>query len=162
MANNLEIPEDAVELATIAWYEATPGVSWADAGKYERAAMLSRSKLILEAALPHLRVQESPTSELEVVHLIDDDEGITSCCGRTPFDLARTDRITSDPTLARGCGRPAAVFAPCQTAKEWGECVLANGHETWESGDVGWKPMTAHVDRHGQHWGVYANGGNIR
>jgi hypothetical protein len=55
-----EIPHETIELATIAWYEATPGVSWADAGIYERAAMLTRSKLILEAALPHLRVQETP------------------------------------------------------------------------------------------------------
>jgi hypothetical protein len=49
------VSDEAVELATIAWYEATPGVSWADAGKYERAAMLARTELILEAALPHLQ-----------------------------------------------------------------------------------------------------------
>lgn len=59
-----DIPNETIELATIAWYEATPGVSWEDAGHYERVAMLSRSKLILEAALPHLRVQEAGVVDL--------------------------------------------------------------------------------------------------
>jgi hypothetical protein len=33
----------------------------------------------------------------EVVHLMRDEQGITACCGRTPFELPRTDRMTFDP-----------------------------------------------------------------
>lgn len=96
-----------------------------------------------------------------LVHLIDDDKGTTSCCGRTPFDLPRTDRITSDPALAYGCTevRTATAFDRCQTAKGWGECVLADGHETREQSEVGARPMENHVDRWGRIWGV-AQGGN--
>lgn len=54
MTRSVEIPSEVVLAATVKWYEATPGVSWDDAGKYERAAMLSRTKLLLEAALPYL------------------------------------------------------------------------------------------------------------
>lgn len=39
----------------------------------------------------------------EPVHQIADGEAVTSCCGRTPFELPRTDRLTVDPSLARGC-----------------------------------------------------------
>lgn len=39
----------------------------------------------------------------EPVHLIADGEAVTSCCGRTPFELPRTDRLTVDPSLAGGC-----------------------------------------------------------
>ncbi|MFC0626133.1 hypothetical protein [Kribbella deserti] len=42
----------------------------------------------------------------------------------------------------------------CQSAKGWGECVLADGHETRQSQVVGGQPTTTHVDRWGQHWGV--------
>jgi hypothetical protein len=48
-----------------------------------------------------------PTEEeikAEIVHLIADGEAVTLCCGRTPFELPRTDRVTVDPSLARGCG----------------------------------------------------------
>lgn len=40
----------------------------------------------------------------ERVHLIADGEAVTSCCGRTPFELPRTERITVDPAWAN-CGQ---------------------------------------------------------
>lgn len=43
--------------------------------------------------------------QLNVVHVIADGEAVTSCCGRTPFELPRTDRITTDPRLGIGCGK---------------------------------------------------------
>lgn len=68
---------------------------------------------------------------------------------------------TSDLWLDFGADLlPTPPYEPCQTAKGWGECVLANGHETWESGIVGAQPFTAHVDRRGQSWGVSTNGGS--
>ncbi len=30
------------------------------------------------------------------VHLVADGDGVTLCCGRTPFELPRTERVTSD------------------------------------------------------------------
>lgn len=38
----------------------------------------------------------------ETTHLIADGEAVTLCCGRTPFELPRTDRLTVDPTR-RNC-----------------------------------------------------------
>lgn len=49
----------------------------------------------------------APTKPLnlsEIVHVIADGEAVTSCCGRTPFELPRMDRITVDPKLGHGCG----------------------------------------------------------
>lgn len=43
---------------------------------------------------------------VETTHLIADGDAVTLCCGRTPFELPRTDRITVDPAL-RTCGLPA-------------------------------------------------------
>lgn len=40
----------------------------------------------------------------EPVHLIADGEAVTSCCGRTPFELPRTDRMTVDQALATCTG----------------------------------------------------------
>jgi len=34
----------------------------------------------------------------EVVHLAQNERGTMACCGRTPFELPRTDRMTFDPT----------------------------------------------------------------
>jgi len=43
----------------------------------------------------------------EVVHLMHVAwQGHTSCCGRTPFELPRTDRMTFDPAL-RTCDADA-------------------------------------------------------
>lgn len=36
----------------------------------------------------------------ETVHAIADGEAVTSCCGRTPFELPRMERITVDPKFA--------------------------------------------------------------
>jgi hypothetical protein len=35
----------------------------------------------------------------ELTHGITDGEAVTGCCGRTPFELSRTERITVDPAL---------------------------------------------------------------
>lgn len=43
-------------------------------------------------------VRES-RAELGVVHLIADGAAVTTCCGRTPFELPRSERITVDPSL---------------------------------------------------------------
>lgn len=44
-------------------------------------------------------------SVTEVVHLIrDEDDGMTRCCYRTPFELSRADRLTVDPdAVTCGC-----------------------------------------------------------
>lgn len=35
----------------------------------------------------------------------DNGGGLMPCCGRTPFEVARTDRMTEDPALVT-CGAP--------------------------------------------------------
>jgi len=45
-------------------------------------------------------------------------------------------------------------FELCEYGNKAGECVLADGHETYESGDITWRPETLHVDRHGKRWGL--------
>lgn len=55
-------------------------------------------------------------------------------------------------------GISIAQYAPCQTAKAWGECVLADGHETREQSEVGAVPMENHIDRWGRIWGVAQRG----
>lgn len=47
-----------------------------------------------------------------------------------------------------------ASYPLCTTAAQWGECILAAGHETHETSDIGAQPTTTHVDRWGKHWGV--------
>ena len=47
-----------------------------------------------------------------------------------------------------------APYSACSTAQGWGECVLADGHEDHEFGEVGQGPVATHVDRWGRHWGV--------
>lgn len=47
---------------------------------------------------------EQATTGDEVVHLIADGEAVTSCCGRTPFELPRMDRLTVNPDRGHGCG----------------------------------------------------------
>lgn len=49
---------------------------------------------------------------------------------------------------------PVPEYKPCSSAHGWGECVLADGHETRESEVVGGRPATSHVDRWGRSWGV--------
>lgn len=47
------------------------------------------------------RCDDPEPTPREVVHLSPyDGSGVTRCCGRTPLELSRTDRITTDPTAA--------------------------------------------------------------
>lgn len=48
------------------------------------------------------------------------------------------------------------LFHACVAGNETGECVLADGHEKHENGDVGRVPMFCHIDRWGTAWGVAA------
>lgn len=49
-------------------------------------------------------------------------------------------------------------YTLCTSAHEWGECVLADGHETYTEGP-GEQPTTSHINRWGRSWGV-AQGGS--
>ena len=79
-------------------------------------------------------------------------ESVTLCCGRSPFELPRTDRMTLDPDLVT-CNRAAAVSGGEQhtSADECSECGETREHhgptefvpkpvdeysnpEEWESG----------------------------
>ncbi len=44
----------------------------------------------------------------ETIHFIADGDAVTSCCGRTPFELPRSDRITVDPALTNCEPAPVA------------------------------------------------------
>lgn len=64
---------------------------------------------------PPRPAQESATRNLappagqgpETVHQCPaPDQGTTGCCGRTPFELPTTDRMTEDPTKVTCHGRP--------------------------------------------------------
>lgn len=51
----------------------------------------------------------------ETTHRVPPDggSGLTPCCGKTPFELPRTDRIASDPArVTCGNGRPVAGVPP--------------------------------------------------
>lgn len=37
--------------------------------------------------------------QLELVHASPTESALTRCCGHTPFELKRTDRLTNDPSL---------------------------------------------------------------
>jgi hypothetical protein len=59
-----------------------------------------------------LAAEEPNAAPGEVVHLSPRDVTyVTPCCGQTPFDLTRTDRMTNDPSLVT-CGRPEPKAAP--------------------------------------------------
>lgn len=58
------ITDQTVQDVTIAYYDADPLLSWDLAGKFERVAALARTRALLTAALPHLRVQETPACSL--------------------------------------------------------------------------------------------------
>ena len=90
-----DIPDEAVERAVQAAWEAADR-RWAG-GTLPMTKLDMRAAL--EAAYPLL------PKLLETVHLIADGEAVTSCCGRTPFELPRDERITSDPAL-RSCVIP--------------------------------------------------------
>jgi acyl-CoA reductase-like NAD-dependent aldehyde dehydrogenase len=58
---------------------------------------------------------QQPEAQREVVHACPPDgSGLMPCCGRTPFELPRTDRMSADPTLVT-C-QPAAVSQPGKEA----------------------------------------------
>lgn len=73
----------------------------------------------------------------ELVHLMEEGAGFTSCCGRTPFDLPRTERITVDPAV-RNCGLPAlvvtekAVQAAAKKRAQHYESEYDSTHLTWQ------------------------------
>jgi hypothetical protein len=69
------------------------------------------------AAARDLAAQEPPAAPGEVVHLSPRDATyVTPCCGQTPFELARTDRMTNDPPLVT-CGGPEMKPAPEMAAQ---------------------------------------------
>lgn len=54
----------------------------------------------------------------------------TPCCGETPFDLPRTDRITSDPSLVtcRGCLACSELdYGPCTCRRDCGHLCCTGG-----------------------------------
>jgi hypothetical protein len=71
---------------------------------------------------------------MEIVHLIADGEAVTSCCGRTPFELPRTDRITVDPSLAGGCERHCSCPDPLNGLQDL--ACLIHGRRAFESGEL--------------------------
>jgi hypothetical protein len=67
--------------------------------------------------------QEPNAAPGDVVHLSPRDATyVTPCCGQTPFDLTRTDRMTNDPSLVT-CGGPEPKPAP----EQWQLVVGATG-----------------------------------
>jgi len=47
----------------------------------------------------------SPVVSTEIIHLCPQaDSGITPCCGKTPFELPLTDRLSSNPNFVT-CGK---------------------------------------------------------
>jgi hypothetical protein len=59
-----------------------------------------------------IAAQETHAAPGEVVHLSPRDATyVTPCCGQIPFELARTDRMTNDPSLVT-CGGPEPKPAP--------------------------------------------------
>jgi len=70
---------------------------------------------------------------METVHLIADGEAVTLCCGRTPFELPRTDRLTVDPSLAGGCGgRRCSCPDPLNGLQDL--ACLIHGRRAFDSG----------------------------
>lgn len=56
-----------------------------------------------------------------------DGSGLTPCCGRTPFELPRTDRITNDPEHVTCVPRKTA---PCRTFVSGGTVWCCEEGET--------------------------------
>ena len=67
----------------------------------------------------------------EVTHQCPPDgSGITPCCGETPFDLPRTDRMTLDPSLVtcHGCLACSDLdYGPCICKRDCGHLVCTGG-----------------------------------
>jgi hypothetical protein len=63
------------------------------------------------------RMADETPQPTEVVHACPPDgSGLTPCCGRTPFELPRTDRMTDDPDMVTCQPAPAAVAQPDEEA----------------------------------------------
>ncbi len=90
------------------------------------------------------------------------ERGLMSAGKADPVDLVNLAMFIEsgeDPYALDPVREAGPAYPPCSTAKGWGECVLADGHEhretehRTESGEpvlVQW----AHIDRYGHHWGV--------
>lgn len=134
----------------------------------------------LAYALAIVFQQPQPTAE-QCTYFIDDAEACAGDVGPGPYTVTKLAEATGSytavvvinnwlcgaeegegfielSTIANLTGWAIAHYEPCKSAKGWGECVLADGHETRESDVVGGRPTTSHVDRNGQHWGVTAGG----
>lgn len=61
---------------------------------------------VLHAVLDRLSINLPPAPPVHACP--PDGAGVTPCCGRTPFELPRTDRATTDPAHVTCPGRPAA------------------------------------------------------
>jgi hypothetical protein len=85
----------------------TPAVEWliAELGRVRAELATARAAAFREAA----RVLEDTGRDDDAVNLLDniadgitthacppDNSALTPCCGKTPFELARTDRLTYD------------------------------------------------------------------
>jgi hypothetical protein len=69
-------------------------------------------RMAVESAAVDRVAAETPPAETETVHACPPDgSGLTPCCGRTPFELPRTDRISSEAD-AITC-RPSALAQRC-------------------------------------------------
>lgn len=124
--------------------------------------------------------QPNPTAE-QCADFVDDAQYCATDVGPGPYTVTKLGETTGNYTavvMVNGwlCGAEEGEghillttiadlrdwtisnYEPCQTARGWGECVLANGHETRPSQHVGGTPVTAHLDRHGLSWGVASTG----
>jgi hypothetical protein len=65
----------------------------------------------------------------------------TPCCGQTPFELPRTDRITEDSGLVT-CGKPERLLTPEIAAAFIRECVtiVKPGETLAMRAPTGWAP----------------------
>lgn len=69
---------DEEDVAQMAGSEVADPMPWRDAALTAVLAIVERDRIT------------------EVTHLVWPDRGTTACCNRTPFELTRTDRFTTD------------------------------------------------------------------
>lgn len=92
-------------------------------------------------SLPPNYLEMLASSRDETVHACPPSgEGLTPCCGKSPFDLPRTDHITMDPALVTCTTSPAAE-APEMTYDPAGPPVLTL------NGDVPGQMHRVHIAR---------------
>jgi hypothetical protein len=88
--------------------------AWKDAAGIVRHMAVQERRMANgeESAVVDRVAAETPPAETETVHACPPDgSGLTPCCGRTPFELPRTDRISSEAD-AITC-RPSALAQRC-------------------------------------------------